>query len=204
MASKEKVKKVSINALEKCVEESAPSIVNVEWRGIEVTITRRLSLSDMMKFVDGVTNLCFSDDGTYMPEIKDFATRCNVLEMYANFTLPSNIEKRYELVYACDVYATIMGSIDRTQFEVMLAAIDDKIDNRAQANVEAINRQMNELYAAFENLESRLSAVFDGIDGDTMKQLIGAMSNGKLDEQKLMDAYLDAKKSEGTDETDGE
>ena len=203
MASKEKIKKISINALEKCVEESAPSVVNIEWRGLDVTVSRRLGFADMMKFVDGVVNLCFSDDGTYLPEIMDFAIRCNVLEMYANFTLPSNIEKRYELVYACDAYSAIMGAIDRNQFDVMMRAIEDKADNRAQANIEAINRQMNELYAAFENLESRLSTVFDGIDGDTMKQLIGAMSNGSLDETKLMNAYMESKKPEDTDETDG-
>ncbi len=200
MASK--MKRISVNALEKCVGDGMQNTVDMAWRDITITITKRLGLSDMMKFVDSVANLCFSEDGTYLPEIKDFATRCNVLEMYANFTLPANIEKRYELVYACDAYATIMGVIDRSQFDVILAAIDDKIDNRAQANVEAINRQMNELYAAFEDLQNRLSSTFDGIDKDMMTQLIEAMSGKELDEEKLMNAYLKEKKD--TAETDGE
>lgn len=200
MASK--TKKISVNALERCVNDGTQNTADVAWRDIMITVTKRLGISDMMKFVDSVVNLCFSEDGTYLPEIKDFAVRCNVLEMYANFTLPSNIEKRYELVYACDAYATIMGAVDRSQLDVILAAIDDKIDNRAQANIEAINRQMNELYASFEDLQNRISGVFDGIDRNMVSQLIEALSGKELDEEKLMNAYLKDKKD--TAETDGE
>ena len=190
-----KIKKISINALEKCVKEAAGEpIITREWRGINVNIKVRLGLQEMMTFVYGVVKTCFTEnDNQYTPEVLDFAIRSSVLEMYANFTLPSNIEKQYELVYGCDVYTTILETIDRSQFDAMLRAIDEKIAHIAESNIEAVTRQVNELYASLNALEERLSPVFTGIDKDTMTGLITAMSDGKFDEEKLVHAYLKTK-----------
>lgn len=190
-----KIKKISINALEKCVKEAAGEpIVTKEWRGINVNIKVRLGLKEMMTFVDGVVKTCFTeDDNQYTPEVLDFAIRSSVLEMYANFTLPSNIEKQYELVYGCDVYSTILEAIDRSQFDAMLRAIDEKISHIAASNIEAVTRQVNDVYASLNALEERLSAVFQGIDKDAITGLVGAMADGKFDEEKLVQAYLETK-----------
>ena len=199
-----KVKRISINTLEKCVSENINNVTVINWRDVEITVKHRLDFEDMIRFVDKAVKLCFSEDGEYMPEIKDFVIRSNVLELYANFTLPANIEKQYELVYACDAYKDIMGAIDMQQFNVMLEAIDDKIDNIAQANIEAINKQMNELCADFEALQDKLASLFAGVDSDAIKQLVGAMSNGAIDETKLINAYMDAKNIKDTSKSEGE
>ena len=190
-----KIKKISINALEKCVKEAAGEpIVTKEWRGINVNIKVRLGLKEMMTFVDGVVKTCFTeDDNQYTPEVLDFAIRSSVLEMYANFTLPTNIEKQYELVYGCDMYETILETIDRSQFDAMLRAIDEKIAHIAASNIEAVTRQVNDVYASLNALEERLSAVFQGIDNDAITGLVGAMADGKFDEEKLVQAYLETK-----------
>ena len=190
-----KIKKISINALEKCVKEAAGEpIVTREWRGINVNIKVRLGLQEMMTFVDGVVKTCFTEnDNQYTPEVLDFAIRSSVLEMYANFTLPTNIEKQYELLYGCDMYGTILETIDRSQFDAMLRAIDEKIAHIAASNIEAVTRQVNDVYASLNALEERLSAIFQGIDNDAITGLVGAMADGKFDEEKLVHAYLEAK-----------
>lgn len=197
-----KIKKISINALEKSVKEAVGEpIVTKEWRGINVNIKVRLGLKEMMKFVDGVVKTCFTeDDNQYTPEVLDFAIRSSVLDMYANFTLPSNIEKQYELVYGCDVYTTIMDTIDRSQFDAMLRAIDEKIAHIAASNIEAVTRQVNDVYASLNALEERLSAVFQGIDKDAITGLVGAMSDGKFDEERLVRAYLETKNGKNPQE----
>lgn len=197
-----KTKKISINALEKCVKEAtAEPVVTKEWRGINVNIKYRLGLNEMMAFVDGVVKTCFTEaDNQYIPEVLDFAIRSSVLSMYANFTLPANIERQYELVYGCDVYATILESIDRNQFDAMLRAIDVKIAHVASANIEAVTRQVNDVYASLNALEERLSAVFQGIDKDAITGLVGAMADGKFDEEKLVQAYLETKNGKQSQE----
>lgn len=190
-----KIKKISINALEKCVKEAVGEpIVTKEWRGINVNIKVRLSLKEMMTFVSSVVKTCFTEtDNQYTPEVLDFAIRSSVLEMYANFTLPANVEKQYELLYGCDVYSTILDTIDRSQFDAMLRAIDEKIAHIAASNIEAVTRQVNDVYASLNALEERLSSVFQGIDKDSIVRLVGAMADGKFDEGKLVQAYLETK-----------
>lgn len=190
----DKVKRISINAMESVVKESGDNIVTKNWHGYELIIKRRLGLMEMMRFVDGVVKTCFTgDEHRYTPEVRDFALRCSILEEYANFTLPQNIEKRYEFVYGCDAVDAVIPEIDDIQFNLILDAIDEKIDFVADAHIEAINQQMNELYSAFEELENRLSTVFAGIDEEGMAGIMNALRSGTLDEEKLVNAYFDAR-----------
>ncbi|MBR1525582.1 MAG: hypothetical protein IJ640_02865 [Prevotella sp.] len=190
----DKVKNISINAMERVVKESGDTVITKEWHGSELVIQRRLGLLDMMSFVDGVVKTCFTgDEHKYTPEVRDFAIRCSILEMYANFTLPQNVEKRYEFVYGCDAVDNVVQEIDATQFDLILQAIDEKIQFVADAHIEAINQQMNELYASFAELENHLSAVFEGVDADGMANIVKALQSGNLDEEKLVNAYFDAR-----------
>ena len=116
--------------------------------------------------------------------------------MYANFALPANVERKYDLIYCTNAVKTVVANINVTQFEEIINSINAKVNNIAQANVEAVNRQMNELYAAFNNLQEQMSGIFDGIGTEEVSKLIGAISEGKFDETKLIQAYIDQKNIE--------
>ena len=192
-----KTKKISINAFDKIVKETYTPTTTVEWRGQEIIVKRNLSFKEMMEFVDSVTKTCFTiSTNTYMPEVKDFAVKSNILEKYANFTLPNNIEHRYELIYSSDAIETVLNYVSHQQFNEIMASIDAKINNLAQSNIEAMNKQMNELYTAFANLQSQMEGMFAGVNPDNFNALIGAFGNGGLDEEKLVDAYLAKTKAE--------
>lgn len=184
--------RVSINALERGVKEAADqNVVTIEWRGVEVNVRRRLSLVEMMDFVDGVVESCFSPvDSSYMPEVKDFAIRCGILEDYANFTLPKNVEKKYELVCACDAYEQIMSIVDRTQFESILCAIDEKIDHYRNSHIEEVKKQMDELYFTLEDLMQKLVNAFEGLDPVAVSDFVNAMQTGGIDESKVVEAIF--------------
>lgn len=191
-----KVKRISINALEKIVDEQyKPEPIAYEWNGISVTIHPVLSFEEMLTFVDGVVKSCFtSTDGKYMPEIKDFAIRCSILEIYANFSLPSNVEKRYALTNACDdLIDTIVQNINLRQYSSMLDAIDKKIEYIAEANIDALTARMNELYNSFETVEKQLGGLLGGVNQEDVKKMIDAVSDSKLDETKIVRAIYDEK-----------
>lgn len=192
-----KTKKISINAFDKIVKENYAPVTTIEWHGQEVVIKCTLSFKEMLEFVDSVTKTCFTmTTNTYMPEVKDFAVKSNILEKYANFTLPDNLDHRYELIYSSDAIETILTHVNYHQFNEIMAAIDAKIKNLAQSNIEATNKQMNEIYAAFTNLQTQIEGMFSGIDASNFNALIGAFGNGGLNEEKLVDAYLANTKSE--------
>ena len=82
----------------------------------------------------------------------------------------------------------------------MLAAIDRKIEHQAQSNIEAMNKQMNELIAGFSTIEKNLSGIFGGIDNETITKIAGAIADGKFDENKLVKAFTNNVSSDKTDE----
>lgn len=188
--AKKKMQRIPVNAFERVMKETYTPTETFEWNGIEVTVKKSLSLKEMLEFVDSVVKSCFtSDTNAYMPEIKDFATKVCILEKYANFTMPSNVETKYSLIYQTDAVECVLGYVNLQQFNEICASINRKVDNVAQANIEAVNKQMNELYNAFDSLQNRLAELFNGVDGDDIRAVAGALSNGSLDEEKLVKAY---------------
>lgn len=192
-----KTKKISINAMDKVVKDTYIPTTIINWNGLEVVVKHNLSFTEVLEFVDSVTKTCFSSDtGTYMPEVKDFAVKSNILERYANFTLPNNLEHRYEIIYHTNIIETVLGAVNHQQFNEMMVAIDAKIKNIAQANIENINKQMSELYTAFDNLQKSLEKIFDGVNTEDVVSLMKTMTEGSLDESKIIEAYLAHTKKE--------
>ena len=172
--------KAAINAI------STPDAV-VEWHGIEMTIKRLLSLEEMLTFVNDVVSSCFEEKtGEYIPEIKDFAIRCSIMESYAGFVLPSDLSEKYSMIYNSDIVSFIVKHIDKNQFESILSSIDDKIEHQAQNNIEAINKQMNELIAGFSTIEQNLSNIFGNVDSDTISKIAGAIVDVLLKLRRIM------------------
>lgn len=196
-----KIKKISVNAFERVMKDTYTSTELLDWHGVEVTIKKNLSLQEMMEFVDCVVKSCFTrDTNMYIPEIKEFATKVCVLEKYANFTMPSNAEKQYALVYCTDAVQRVLEYVNPQQYNEICEAISKKVENLAQANIEAVNKQMNELYNAFDNLQTQLSGLFDGVNNDDIRAVAGALANGGLDEEKLVKAYTSQKEAKGGDQ----
>lgn len=185
-------KNFSIEDFKKAVAENFEPAVDVDWRGFSLHIKKCLSLEEMMTFVNNVVSSCFAaDTNEYLPEIKDFSTRCCILENYAGFILPKSINEKYDLVYSSDIVSFVVQHVEHTQFNSMLAAIDHKIEHQAKSNIEALNKQMNEVVAGLSALEKNLSGIFGDIDDETISKIAGAIANGNFDESKLVKAFTE-------------
>lgn len=191
----EKIKKISVNAFEKAVDSIYEPITNVEWNGLSLIIKRHLNLAEVAKFVDVCVKACFNpDDASYAPEAKDIAIRSCIVAFYTNITLPGNIAKQYELIYHSRILDVVMPNIDQTQLDAIIKAIDDKVEHLASANIEMVNKQMNDLYGALDGVQKQMSEMFNGVDADDIKNIMGALTDGGLDEEKLVKAYMANKK----------
>lgn len=188
-----KVKKISINALEKCIERK-PETVSVEWNGLDIIVKTKLSFEEMMAFVDGVAESCFAaDTKAFIPVAKDFVIGCLVIEMYSNLTLPQNVNKKYEIVSGCDVVDVILENVDKAQFDNIVKSINEKIRYLIEENLAQATIKTNDLLYSVSDIESKVGDLVSKITPDDMRTLITSISNGKLDEGKLMEAYLESK-----------
>lgn len=186
-----KIKKISIDAFENAVNSTYEPTVVVNWNGLGVVVKRHLTLSEVARFVDICTRACYNaEDNSYAPEAKDFAVRSCIVSFYTNISLPSNLEKQYDLIYHSSIIEYIIGCIDEQQLNAITLAIDEKIDYLVDVNADFVKRQMSELVNTFENLHSKMDEFFGGISQEDMKGVVDALSGGTFDEEKLVKAYL--------------
>lgn len=193
-----KVDKVSVGSIDNIIKETYTATVTEEWNGINVTITKTLSLRDMIAFVDNVVKSCFRQ-GTneYMPEIKDFAIKSNILERYANFRMPSNIEHQYDIIYHTDVIDFVLKYVNIQQFREIQIAIDKKIDVLAEMNVQMVYKKIDDMVNAFEDFQRKMENTIGGVTKDDMAKVMSAISDGGVfDQGKLVEAYMAHTKGE--------
>lgn len=191
-------KRITVEELEKAIGTIDTDVADVEWKGLHVSVQNRIPFGMMLAMVDRVVEIVFGDDGTYMPELKDFAIRNSVVELYTNLTLPDGAEKRYNILFNTDIWEVLVKYIDEEQFSMATEAIDAKIEATVNTNTINLNRQIAVFQDAVEKMNEQLTAVFDNINTDDLRKLMGAINNGGLDEEKLVKAFI--KNKEGKEQ----
>lgn len=190
-------KKISVNAFEKVAKTTALPVVIEQWFGNELIINPTLSLTEMLTFVNDVVNSCFDDQGDYVPEILDFVIGCSILEKYANFSLPKNLESRYELIYNTNAVDTVYSHINQVQFKVIRSAIDKKIKYMCDTNSIYIRRSFEAIVKSLSAIQEKSDGIFDGVEANDVERLVDALGNANnFDVSKIVEAYLEHTNSE--------
>lgn len=189
-------KKVSIALFDKIAKEHFRNENDIQWHEATAHVRRTLSLPDMLAFVDDVVGSCFHDRYGFMPEVRDFVIKCNILTRYANFSLPDSLEHRYQMVYFTDAVDTVCEAINTTQLQEIVNAINSKIRFLCDGKASMIQERINDVLGAMEEMRDSAKDIFSGISKEDMKALVGAMTEHGFDEQKIVEAYLDKKKAE--------
>lgn len=188
-------KKVSIALFDKIAKEQFQNEVTIEWHDAQLRVKYALSLTDMLAFVDDVVGSCFHDKLGYIPEVKDFAIKTNILSRYANFSLPDNLEHRYQLVYMTDAVDAVCAAIDGTQLQEIVNSINSKIRFLCDSKATMIQERINDVLNTMEEMRDNTKSIFEGITQDDLKSLMSAITSSGLDEQKLVHAYIEQTKN---------
>lgn len=187
-----KQKKILIKDLDEALKRDnrANFISNVEWNGLTIQVKYTISLKDMMALVDGVVRACFTDEGVYLPEVKNFALKCSIIDAYTNIALPSDIERQYAISEGSGLFEYVLPYIYHSQVEDITKSIDDKVYTKAQANIEMIKVQVEELYNKFDDMLNSMNEVMSQIHPEDISKLSEAMSSGALSEEKIVEAFM--------------
>jgi len=196
MAKKES--RISINKLESVLKENT---VVVPMRGnedINITIRRTLPLKDMMQFVENVVSSCVdAQTASYTPEIKEFVIRAEIMTTYANFNLPSNVEKQYELLYCTDAFAQVAEYINWEQLAEIRAAIDNRINHELKMIETVLAAKTNEMMLRIENMVEQFEAAFGGINGNEFNEVVKKLSEmDDMTEESIAKAVLGVQRKE--------
>lgn len=185
--------KITAKDFENTVGAIESPITKVEWRGLQIEIKKNISLMELGALVRYVADLCFGEDGEYIPEFKDYATKKAAIEMYTNLELPSEVEARYAVLYDTDLWNVVTDHIGMEQFMTAIKAIDERINVTIDSNIAALQRQVAVFQDSVEKMTGQMNAMFEKVGADDIKKLVGAISNGSLDEEKLVKAFMENK-----------
>lgn len=197
-----KTSKISINKWE---STKANNVEIIPYEGVEETeiiIQKVLPLPKVLEFVEEVVASCVdTETGMYMPEIFDFAMKSAVLTKYANFTLPSNVEKQYELIYNTDAVRQVMVYVNHEQYDEIYQAILCKISHKCSLIESANAAMVNSFIAKLGGIAEQLESAFSGVSGEDLGGLIKAVSGmNNVSEEKLVKAVFEAQKENSTEE----
>lgn len=196
-----KTNHISINKLESTMQNNIVIIPMDGFPEIEITIRRILPLQDVLQFVEDVVSSCVDvETGQYIPEIRKFAVRASVLTRYANFTLPKDPEKQYDIIYNTNAFSQVLSHIDAEQYNEILYAIDERIRHNVTMIESAMVNQMSELTAKINSFISNSETMFGNIEGEDMSALMKNLANiSSIDEGKMAKAVFDLRKQEMND-----
>ena len=171
------LERVSVNTFDKMAPKPAVCEIEIavgEGESVTVQVKKRLSLYEMLDMVKFVVETCVdAENGEYIPEAYDFAMRQAVLTHYANFTMPSNLDKRYGLVYDSVAFDSILEVIDEWQFHAIETAINKKIEFMLSVISSTALAKVNEVIAKMGEFAEMSNEAFGSIDpkevGEVMK-----------------------------------
>lgn len=193
-------KKVSIALFDKIAKEHFQNEATIQWHEAEVRVKRTLSLKEMLSFVDEVVGSCFHDELGYMPEVKDFAIKSNILTRYANFSVPDNLEHHYQMVYGTDAVDAVCAAIDTTQLQEIVNSINSKIRFLCDSKANLIQERINAVLETMEEMSNSTKDIFGGLSQNDLAALMSAITEHGLDEKKIVEAYLEQKTAERLEE----
>ena len=183
-------KKVSISAVDNIIGECFLNVVTEQWYDVEVKMRRSIPFTEVLAFVDDVVQSCFQRNGAYVPEVLDFAIKSNIISKYTNVSMPDNLEHRYAILYNSDLVDFVCQHINMQQLQEMVNSINRKLAYMCDTNTVSVQNRLNDLISAFETMQEKTEAMFGDVMPDDMTRLVGAIGDGALTEEKIVEAYM--------------
>lgn len=198
--AKEKMAKISVNKFEKALTKEGFVSVKIDGaEEFEITVRKVLPFGEAMDFMSEIVTMCVdTESGEYIPEAYDMAVRMYTLIHYANFAMPSSIEKAYWLLYSTDVYGYVVDAVDVTQYAALIRAVDNKIAFLTDMIKSTAVYTMETLSARMESVVASAEKTFGSIDTETINKFADkVMENGKYDDKKAAKTIIAVDKFKG-------
>lgn len=146
--------------------------------------------------VEPVVEGCFDESGRYDPTQLEFLRRMAILLTYTDIQFSEDVYEQYAFVYKTQVFDLVTPYINKLQLNDIYKTIDDMIAYRKRATVANIESDVAKMYGEINAITEQMKSLYGDMSGEDMKGVISALSNGKLDEKKLVEAIVETKPDE--------
>lgn len=161
--------------------------VTIEWGGYEICVTRTITLPKMLEFVANAAESCFGDDGSFIPEIMDFAVKSNIISMYTNIKLPKDLKKQYELLYMTNLCEEVVKQINNQQITEILNSVASKVKYNADSRVNQAHAEIRKIAEGFAETKERLDILTGFFSDADIREVVEKFAN--MDEKAFVREY---------------
>lgn len=194
MAKAQSPKKNTIKMLETIYESVDHSSALLEYEVDEnvfsLSVKRRLSLEEMVMFIDDVVSECIGED-YYLPEMIGFLILRNKLSFYAGLKMPKDPTRQHRLLYGLpnDFHEMIDRQIDQSQLDEIKFGIDERIKHQQKKWAAGLHHEISQIISHYESIVKLLSQTFDGVNLNALIE--SATKIAGFSEAEIAHAVLD-------------
>lgn len=184
-------------------EENMEDKMVFEYKGKTVTVKEFVGVEEMMGAVEFVVDMCFVD-GEYHPEIKRFSERKVTILLYSDYELEGELPEQYESVYDPALYYEVLKRINENQYYDMLGAIEMKIGYKIEEERFGALKKINGLVGSIASIVDSFEKKFGDLSVDELSDMAKAFSDGGIDEEKIVDLFINKKYGGDDDESESD
>ena len=184
-------KKIGYQKIKEKADDYFEKKTVIDFHGLEIEVQKRIPYVRLSMIIDAVVKSCFdAENGEYIPEVRDFATRLAVASAYTNLELPDETEEQYDMMYGTDLMEKIYEAIDYIQLSTLRGSIQKRCDIINDMNRTAIEKELYEAMETIGNIADGFAKMFDGVSNADMTKMIRMIGEHGLDEGKLAEAVV--------------
>ena len=184
-------KMISVEKMDEILKDYFTESETVDFHGLELQIRKLIAPADFFELVRKIASGCFREDGEYMPEVSDLLLRAGVVGAYSNVRMPQNAEHMNRFLYGTDLYETVLANISSDQFDALCDAVWERVNARNNMNKALFENEIQKAVAGIQSLGDQMAQLFGEVSADDIKALFGAIGEGGIDEEKLVQAVVE-------------
>lgn len=140
-----------------------------------IQVKNRLTMQEAMDFASYVYSLVANEEtGEYTPEVEDFAIRLYTIVCWGDAKDPKKAAEAWNLVYSTDLYDRVLDCIDHDQYDMLLVAIDKKIQFFKGRMEAACASEVRSLMAKMDEVMESGARMLSELDN---QEALGAISD---------------------------
>lgn len=198
MAAKKTTKKAE-NNLDTIIKNTLVS-TKIEWNGININIKNMISIGEMMNFERTAVETCFVTEDEFIPSVASFQFNSCVLRFYTDLPYPEDLDDALYLIYGTDIMEVVYQYVNIDQIKCLEDACTKKFEYKCDAYTITSKLRVNNLINSFDSLASTIGTMSDKVESSNFKKVLDSISEGVIDEKKLVDAFIENKEENKSDE----
>ena len=192
--------KIPFETIKTILDERMAKVNTFDFYGTEIEVKRLIPFDEYCTAIERIIDCCYNEEsGEYLPELRELSTRMVITAYYTNLELPEDMEELEHMMFCEELIGSIFELINQEQLREIHRAVKQRCDIRNEANRRYFDSELKKVTDGVEAMGAWTREMFDGISRDEMQNLVSALSSGRIDEDKIVDAVVKAQNEKRED-----